>query len=138
MANIKMTKDKYEQMKVLCRFHPTMQDVADYFEVSPKTIERAIKRHDKTTFDEFKRRYLVKTRFALMKKAVDMAKAGDSKMLIHCLKILCKDWGEIDNMEAVDTSEPKVGISVTEVVQMAMQARDEKIETDRKNKERIK
>jgi AraC-like DNA-binding protein len=78
------------QLKAIMRLNPTMKDTAAFFECSEDTIERQIKRDYGLTFAEFREKNMVHTRFALVRKAIQKATAGDNVMLIFVLKNLCK------------------------------------------------
>lgn len=86
------------QLGVLCRLKPTQKDCADFFGVSPDTIENRVKAWGYESFSDFREQNMVHTRFALITKAIDKATKGDNCMLIFCLKNLCgwKDKFETD------------------------------------------
>lgn len=80
-----------DQLAVFCRLKPTLEDCAAFFKCSPDTIQRAIKRHTKLTFAEFRNQNMVHTRHTLIRNAINRANNGSDTMLIFCLKNLC-NW----------------------------------------------
>jgi AraC-like DNA-binding protein len=87
-----------KQLVALMRLNPTLEDTAAFFSVSPDTIERRIRDDFDVTFAEFRDQNMADTRFALVRKALSMAKKGDRAMLIFCLKALC-GWKETTKHE---------------------------------------
>lgn len=81
------------QLKALMRLKPSLEDTASFFEVSPDTVERTIKREFGVRFAEFREQNMVQTRFSLVRTAIQKAEKGDNVMLIFCLKNLC-GWAD--------------------------------------------
>ncbi len=102
-----MVQIDLEKLKALMRLKPSLEDTAIFFECSPDTIERTIKREFKLTFAEFREQNMVQTRFALVRTALQKAQKGDNVMLIFCLKNLCgwKDRHEVTPGDS-DKSKP--------------------------------
>lgn len=65
---------------------PTKKDCADFFECSEDTIDRHIKSETGLTFSEFRESGMAYTKFTLIRRAIVMAKKGDTSMMIFCLK----------------------------------------------------
>lgn len=87
------------------RMKPTLEDTGAFFETSPRTIERFIKKEFGLTFVEFRKQKMVHTRHALIRKAMEKALNGDNTMLIFCLKNMC---GWRDKVEEVESeSDPE-------------------------------
>lgn len=78
------------QLRGIMRLHPTIKDCASFFECSEDTIENVIKRDYGVNFSVFREQNMVHTRFALIRKAIQKATAGDNVMLIFVLKNLCQ------------------------------------------------
>lgn len=78
-----------EKLKLFCRMKPTLQDCATFFECSKRTIELLIKEKEDLAFTQFRDKYMVHTRSALVQKAINMALSGNTAMMIFCLKNLC-------------------------------------------------
>ncbi len=72
-------KDK--QLKSLMRLRPRLKDVADFFEVHTDTIEKYIKKHYKMKFSEFRDRYMVQTRFNVVRALLKTAEGGNVKAI---------------------------------------------------------
>ena len=89
----KMGRPKIEineaQLRGLLRLKPTLDDVAAFFECSPDTIENECKRLGNCTFSEFRKQNMAHTRFNLIREAMRQATAGNTAMLIFCLKNVC-------------------------------------------------
>jgi len=88
------------------RLKPSLDDVAAFFEVNPRTIERYIRDNFNLTFVEFRTQNMVHTRHALVRRALDQALSGNTAMLIFCLKNMC---GWADKFE--HTAEIKAQVS---------------------------
>jgi AraC-like DNA-binding protein len=80
-----------DQLGALCRMRPTLEDCAAFFKCSVDKIQRDINKHTGLTFKEFREQHFVETRFDIVRKAIEKAKAGDNTMLIFCLKNLA-NW----------------------------------------------
>jgi hypothetical protein len=76
-------------LKDLMTFYPTLEEAACWFECSPDSIERLIKKESDQTFAEFRHRFSGKTRLMLKRKAIAKALEDDNeKMLIYCLRTM--------------------------------------------------
>lgn len=104
----KTKKDEFnwELCDLLCSHTMYLKDVAEIMKVSEDTIERRIREKDNCTFAEYRSKKMTRTRFNLVFKAIQMARAGDRVMLIFCLKNICR-WQdsmppEPEQIEGVD------------------------------------
>ena len=94
MAKLKFDDEKFEKMEELMRLNPRLEDTAAFFKCGTTTVEDTIKKRTGLTFREFRKQNMVRTRMALIQKAVGKALSGDNTMLIFCLKNLC-GWADI-------------------------------------------
>lgn len=88
-----------QKLKALMRLKPSLPDCAAFFECSERSIERYIETNYKQKFTEFREAYMVHTRLAIVRKAIDKAEKGDNVMLIFCLKNLCGWKDKWDNSD---------------------------------------
>jgi AraC-like DNA-binding protein len=97
----------YEQLKALCRMKPTKKDCAAFFNCSEDTIEKRCAEYEGLSFTAFRDKYMVHTRFDLIRKALKQAEKNPATM-IFCLKNICK-W--TDRIETENTNkEIKINI----------------------------
>lgn len=82
-------------LKVFCRLKPSLKDCADFYDVSEDTITRRINEETGKTFTEFRDTGMSYTKFALIRKAIMMARKGNETMLIFSLKNIA-DWKNND------------------------------------------
>lgn len=78
-----------DELEALCRMNPTLADTAAFFKVSEDTIERRCKEWGYKGFADARQQNMVHTRLRLIRKAVNMAEAGNTAMMIFALKNLC-------------------------------------------------
>jgi len=90
----------FTQLRALMQYKPNLDDTASFFKVTTRTIENVIRRNTKTdetpeglTFFEFRSQNMMATKIKLIKKALDMADAGNVRMLTLALKNMC-EWAE--------------------------------------------
>lgn len=88
------------KLKAICRLKPTLADCAAFFDVHEDTVRQYIKRHYGCNFPTFREKYLVETRFMLVRKALEMAKNGNTAMMIFCLKNICKWADRVEHTDA--------------------------------------
>lgn len=68
------------------------------------------------TYIEFREQNMVHTRFELVQKALNKAKAGDNIMLIFCLKNLC-GWTDRQELKAAhEVTEKTMHAQVVDVI----------------------
>jgi len=78
-----------QQLEALMRLMPRLQDVAAFFQVCERTIERHIREHFDLSFVEFREQRGIHTRLNIQRKAIQMATDGNVALLIFALKNLC-------------------------------------------------
>lgn len=73
----------------MCNY-PSAESCKLFFQVGDKTLYRYIKRNYGLTFDQFRERYMLQTRHALIQTALSKAlQKGSDRMLELCLKNFC-------------------------------------------------
>lgn len=82
MSKQNKIKISFDQLTEIMRFNPTLKEVSEFFKVSEDTIERRIKEQEECTFAEFRHKSQGKVRIDLIRKALNMAMEGNTKMLI--------------------------------------------------------
>ena len=92
------------QLAKIMELRPTLDQTAAIFGVSQDTIERRIREWDSLSFAEFRDKNMNHTRIKLSQKALDLALAGNTTMLIFCLKNFCGWSDKYKNNESHDTS----------------------------------
>lgn len=76
-----------KKLEAFMSVYPTLKSTATFFGVSPNTVERHIKLNYGTTFSEFRERFMLKTRHALVQKALHRALVDNSDRILEmCLK----------------------------------------------------
>lgn len=84
----------WDKLDAMCQYKPFLCDVSEYLGVSEDVIEKRIREEHNCTFSEYRNKKMWRTRFNLTEKAVGMAMAGNTTMMIFCLKNLC-GWADI-------------------------------------------
>ena len=82
-----------QKLRAFMRMKPTLADTASFFQCSQRTVEKYIRDNFNNTFIEFRAQNMVHTRHSLIRKAIQMAEAGNVPMLIFSLKNLC-NWSD--------------------------------------------
>lgn len=78
------------QYKALMRLNPTLADTAAFFECSTDTIINWLEKNFQTRdFSAIRQQNMVHTRLTMIRTAVRLAEAGNTAVLIFCLKNLC-------------------------------------------------
>lgn len=86
-----------EKLEALCRMAPTLKDAAAFFKVNQDTITDRCKEWGYEGFSDAREQNMVHTRLSLIRKAINMAEAGNATMLIFALKNLCGWADKIDS-----------------------------------------
>lgn len=73
--------DKQDLEKLLL-IYMSVEEAANWFDVSVMTLTRFIKRHYKCNFVEFRDKRFVRTRVSIKRKQIEKALTGDNTMLI--------------------------------------------------------
>lgn len=89
--------EKDHQLKTLMRLRPTLKDCAAFFEAHTDTIEKYIKRKYKMKFSEFRERYMVHTRFNIIRALLKTAEAGNVKAIELALGYFLKWHNKFEN-----------------------------------------
>jgi hypothetical protein len=81
-------------VEALCQFNPTKPQVLAGLlmmghNISEATLDRVIKKHTGSNFEDLRNKKTDGTRLKLIQTAVGMANNKDRTMLIFCLKNLC-------------------------------------------------
>jgi hypothetical protein len=77
------------ELKSLMAFYPTLEETSCWYDCSPDTIERFIKKETGNSFKEFRQQYSGKTRLLLKRKAISKAlEENNDKMLLYCLRAM--------------------------------------------------
>jgi hypothetical protein len=95
----------YGDLDKLCFMQATLREIAQWFECSEDTVERAIKRDKKVTFAEYFEQKRSRGRVSLRRKQWDVANTGNVTMLIW----LGKQWlGQRDVLDLKQTGKIEV------------------------------
>lgn len=105
-------------LKDLLKFYPSKQEAADWFDVSPSSLERFINKAFGCSFDDFRDKSFVKTKIAIKRKQIQKALTGDNVMLVWCGK---QYLGQMDKMD--QKQETKISGSVLVPAMTKEQAR---------------
>jgi methylphosphotriester-DNA--protein-cysteine methyltransferase len=107
----KMGRPKYTvsivDLAELCRMSPSQQEAANYFMVSPDYIARKIKEETGQTFSEFREKHATASRYALIRKATQMAMEGNSQMMQFVLKNKA-GWVDKKETQVTVTAKPSI------------------------------
>ena len=95
------------KLKLLMKMKPTLADTSAFLDVSDETITRYIRRTYNQSWLEFRACHMVKTKFDLVRTAIEKALGGDNVMLIFCLKNLCH-WADKPTEQEEQTEEAKI------------------------------
>lgn len=104
-----------EQMQSLMRVYPSLQDTADFFKCTTRTIERFIRKKFKLTFVAFREQNMIHTRLSIKRKMIEKAQAGDNTMLIWCSKNLL-GWSDKVEQKQINSYEK---LSDEEILKLA-------------------
>lgn len=91
-----------DKLKSLMRLSPNLEDTSNFFECSPDTVERVIRKNYDCTFAEFRDKNAVHTRMSIKRKMIEKALSGDNTMLIWLSKNML---GMADKVENTDRSD---------------------------------
>lgn len=125
-----LTEITHDKLKAFCRLTPTLEDCAAFFGCSTNTIERRVREYEDLTFGEFRNKYMVHTRYDLIRKALKQAEKSPA-IMIFCLKNLCK-WKDKIEHSTDNENPPRFIIQAPDKVKG--EAIDETIRIDNKDK----
>ena len=91
-----------KQLEGVCRLMATLQEAADHFEVSKKTIERFIRDEFDLSFGVFRTRCMTGVKFSLRQQALERRNKSDD-MLKFCLKNI-DGWRERTESQNTNTN----------------------------------
>jgi hypothetical protein len=83
----------FDKLDALLQFKVSKDFCADYLGVSPEVIDFRIKEKSGLTFSEYHNLKMQRTGLKLQQKAIEMAIAGNSALMIFSLKNLSK-WSD--------------------------------------------
>lgn len=116
------------KLREFMRLKPTLEDTAAFFECETRTVQRVIRKQFNLSFKQFRDENMVHTRMQLIRKAIQMAMAGNTAMLTFSLKNLCgwkdrpgEDESKVDvtvnnNIAPTDKSETELDARVEELL----------------------
>lgn len=107
----KMTEEKIDLLKRLCRMKPTLEDCAEIMDVNTSTIEKWIKRNYKCSFSEFRSQKMAHTRFMIIREILEQCKKGNMTALIFASKNLC-GWSDKVEQE-IKGDERQININIS-------------------------
>lgn len=116
--------DKAELEK-LQRIYLSEQEVADWFDVTVKTLRRFIRKNYDSTFGQFREKGFVRTRAGIKRVQIEKALRGDNTMLIWCGK---QYLGQSEKVEQL--------VEVEEKIECNLNWADEQIAEDRSEAEK--
>ncbi len=99
--NTKMTEEKGELLKNVCRLKPTLIDCAEIVGVDPSTIESYIRKNFNQTFREFRDQRMAWTRNMIIRNLIKQCENNNLTALIYCSKNLC-GWSDKPLIEEVN------------------------------------
>lgn len=88
----------------LCELHCTQVEIAEWFDVSPDTIDRAVKREFKMGFAEYFKRKSSKGKISLRRKMFEAAMGGNITMMIFLSKQVLGFTDKVENSGATKTA----------------------------------
>ena len=103
MAQPKVEVD-WKILDTLLQFKVTLKFCANEIGVSERTIQRRIEEEKGMTFEQYHDIKLTRTGVKLQQKAIEMALAGNTTMMIFSLKNLAKWSDKIDHGITEDTA----------------------------------
>ena len=101
-AKIEFDDSKWKELDALLQFKVTLAFVCDYLGVSRETVMRRIKEKFDMTFGEYHELKMQRTATKLQQKAIEMALAGNTTMMIFALKNLAKWSDKIESTSIVE------------------------------------
>lgn len=126
----------WDQFDKLCSYHCTQQEIADFFECSLDTLERAAFRDLGIRFAELWQQKKGKHRVALRKMQFDIARQGNTGMAIFLGKqILGQSDKPLD--EAIMEAVQKAGLTKDQAIELIMGAQQKALTQDKKTFEQF-
>lgn len=97
----KMTEEKINQLKAICRLKPTLKDCEAFLDIDETTIEKWISRACGMTFSAFREKHMVHTRFMIVRNIIKECERGNTALLIYASKNLC-GWKDKFDHEGIN------------------------------------
>lgn len=99
----------WDKLDGLLAYKSSLVVCADILECHENTIKNHIKKRYGMTFTEYAEKKLSRTKVKLTQKAIESAMAGNTTLMIFCLKNICK-WHD-NNQVDVDLSNTKISLN---------------------------
>lgn len=91
----------WNDFEKLCALHCTQAEIADWFDISPDTIDRAVRKQYKEGFAEVYKKKSAKGKISLRRKMYETAMGGSVTMMIWLSKNML---GYSDNFQVTSES----------------------------------
>lgn len=95
----------WDKLDGLLAYKSSLVVCADILETTDTTIKNHIKKRYGMTFTQYAEKKLSRTKVKLTQKAIESAMAGNTTLMIFCLKNICK-WS--DNNNEVDAQKIEI------------------------------
>lgn len=105
----KLDQEKDRQLRALMRLKPTLKDTAAFLDLHTDTIERYIKKTYKMKYSEFRDKYMVHTRFNVVRSLIKSIESGNIKAIELGLSYFC-GWQNKTSQENTGKIEVKYNI----------------------------
>lgn len=102
----------WDKLDGLLAYKSSLVICADILDCHENTIKNHIKKRYGLSFTEYSEKKLSRTKVKLVQKAIEMALAGNTTMMIFSLKNICK-WND-NNETSIDLSKVNITIDKTD------------------------
>lgn len=102
----------WDKLDGLLAYKSSLVVCADILDCHENSIKNHIKKRYDLTFTEYAEKKLSRTKVKLVQKAIEMALAGNTTMMIFSLKNICK-WND-NNETAIDINKVNITIDKTD------------------------
>lgn len=110
----KVLKDvvlNFDKLSEYMRLLPTLEETADFFECSQRSVEREIRDKFNLSFVEFRQQKGVHTRMGIKRKMIEKALSGDNTMLIWLSKNMLGMADKVESTNKIDLQGEVKGIN---------------------------